>query len=50
MLAECQVVGGVSCDGIDKFNEIRTRAGVDAIANPNKNDIINERLHAQRIA
>jgi hypothetical protein len=43
MLAECQVVGGVNCDGIAKFNAIRTRAGVDAIVNPNKNDIINER-------
>ena len=43
MLAECQVVGGVSCDGIAKFNEIRTRAGVDPIANPKASDIINER-------
>ena len=43
MLAECQVVGGVSCDGIARFNEIRTRAGVPAIANPTKQDIIDER-------
>ena len=43
MLAECEVVGGVSCDGISKFNAIRARAGVDAIASPTKNDIINER-------
>ena len=43
MLAECQVVGGVSCDGIAKFNAIRTRAGVGEIANPTANDIINER-------
>jgi hypothetical protein len=43
MLAECQVVGGVSCDGIAKFNAIRTRAGVDEIANPTASDIINER-------
>lgn len=44
MLAECQVVGGVSgIDGIAKFNEIRNRAGVASIANPTKQDIIDER-------
>ena len=43
MLAECQVVGGVSCDGIAMFNAIRKRAGVDEIANPTASDIINER-------
>ncbi len=43
MLAECEVVGGVSCGGVDKFNAIRTRAGVAAISSPGKMDIINER-------
>ena len=43
MLAECQVVGGVSCDGIAKFNEIRTRAGVNPIAAPTAQNIIDER-------
>lgn len=44
MLAECQVVGGVSgIDGVAKFNEIRTRAGVPTIASPSKQDIIDER-------
>ena len=44
MLAECQVVGGVSgIDGIAKFNEIRNRAGVSSITNPTKQDIIDER-------
>ena len=43
MLAECEVVGGVSCGGISKFNEIRERAGVNAIASPSRIDIINER-------
>jgi len=44
MLAECQVVGGVSgIDGIGLFNQIRTRAGVSPIANPSKQDIIDER-------
>ena len=43
MLAECEVVGGVSCDGIAKFNEIRTRAGVAPIANPTKANILDER-------
>ena len=44
MLAECQVVGGVSgANGIARFNEIRNRAGVSSIANPTKQDIIDER-------
>jgi hypothetical protein len=43
MLAECQVVGNISCDGIAKFNEIRTRAGVNTIASPSASDIIDER-------
>lgn len=43
MLAECEVVGGVSCDGIAKFNEIRTRAGVNPISSPSRIDILNER-------
>ena len=44
MLAECQVVGGVSgIDGIAKFNEIRNRAGISSITNPTKQDIIDER-------
>ena len=43
MLAECQVVGGVSCDGIAKFNAIRTRAGVGEIAAPTAKNIIDER-------
>ena len=43
MLAECEVVGGVSCDGIAKFNEIRTRAGVNPIASPTKANILDER-------
>ena len=43
MLAECEVIGGVSCDGISKFNEIRTRAGVAPIEKPTRVNIIDER-------
>jgi hypothetical protein len=43
MLAECQVVGGVQCDGIARFNEIRERAGVVTLPNPTKQNIIDER-------
>jgi hypothetical protein len=43
MMAECEVLGGVSCGGVAKFNEIRSRAGVAPIASPSRNDIINER-------
>lgn len=43
MLAECEVIGGVNCNGIAKFNDIRTRAGVNPIASPTKQNIIDER-------
>ena len=43
MLAECQIIGGVSCDGIAKFNAIRERAGVATIDNPTRANIIDER-------
>ena len=43
MLAECEVVGGVNCGGIAKFNEIRTRAGVMPITAPTKANILDER-------
>ena len=43
MLAECQVVGGVNCDGIARFNDIRTRAGVVTLPKPTAQDIIDER-------
>ena len=43
MLAECQVVGGVQCDGINYFNQVRQRAGLEAIANPSAQNIIDER-------
>ena len=43
MLAECEVVGGVSCNGIARFNDIRSRAGVNTIAAPTAQDIIDER-------
>ena len=43
MLAECEVIGGVSCDGISKFNEIRTRAGLAPIEKPTRVNIIDER-------
>ncbi|MBR1415567.1 MAG: RagB/SusD family nutrient uptake outer membrane protein [Prevotella sp.] len=43
MLAECQVLGNVQCDGVARFNDIRTRAGVATVANPTRADIINER-------
>ena len=44
MLAECQVVGGVSgYDGVNLFNQVRNRAGVSSISSPTKQDIIDER-------
>ena len=48
MLAECQIVGGVSVNingmtGIDYFNAVRTRAGVSTMASPTSSDILDER-------
>ena len=43
MLAECQVVGGIQCDGIARFNDIRERAGVAKIDNPTRANILDER-------
>jgi hypothetical protein len=43
MLAECQVVGGVNCNGINYFNQVRLRAGVDAKTNVTAQDILDER-------
>jgi hypothetical protein len=48
MLAECQVVGGVSVNvngmtGLQYFNAVRTRAGVSTMASVTANDILDER-------
>ncbi len=48
MLAECQVVGGVSVnvngkDGVALFNEVRQRAGIDALTTVSAQNIIDER-------
>ena len=44
MLAECQVVGGVSgYNGVNLFNQLRNRAGISSISSPTKQDIIDER-------
>ncbi|MBQ9231670.1 MAG: RagB/SusD family nutrient uptake outer membrane protein [Prevotella sp.] len=48
MLAECQVVGGVSVnvnghDGLWYLNQIRNRAGLNSLASATANDIIDER-------
>ena len=43
MLAECQVLGGINCNGIDRFNDIRERAGVGKIDNPTRANILDER-------
>lgn len=48
MLAECQIVGGVTVnvnghDGLWFLNEIRTRAGISALPAASSNDVIDER-------
>ena len=48
MLAECQIVGGVNVnvnghDGLWFLNQIRTRAGIDALVAASSNDVIDER-------
>ena len=43
MLAECQVVGGVSVEGLSYLNQIRERAGLSPLSNATADDIIDER-------
>ena len=43
MAAECQVRGAAVPGAIDGFNAVRARAGLNAIANPTLQDILDER-------
>ena len=43
MAAECQVRGAAVPGAIDGFNAVRARAGLNAIANPSLQDILDER-------
>jgi len=42
MAAECELRGGVSCDGVASFNAVRSRAGLDPIE-LNLNNLLDER-------
>ena len=43
MLAECQIVGNVSVDGLSLLNQVRQRAGLNSLTTATANDIIDER-------
>lgn len=43
MLAECEV-NGVSCGGLDAFNQVRERAGLAKVGKLDKDEILAERL------
>lgn len=43
MLAECQL-HGVSCDGVNYYNMVRTRAGLAPVSNYTADDLLKERL------
>ena len=42
MLAECQL-HGVECNGLQYFNDVRTRANMPTVSNYNENDLLKER-------
>jgi len=42
MLAECQM-HGVECNGLSYFNQVRERAGLDAVSAYNEKDLLKER-------
>ena len=42
MLAECQM-HGVSCDGLNYYNQVRTRAGLAPVSNYSADDLLKER-------
>lgn len=42
MLAECQL-NGASCDGLNYYNKVRTRAGVAAVGSYTAQDLLDER-------
>ena len=42
MLAECEL-NGVACDGLEYYNKVRTRAGVDAVGYYSADDLLAER-------
>ena len=44
MLAEAQLRnGGIQADGLDAYNAVRTRAGLNAVSSVDLDDIIDER-------
>ena len=43
MLAECQL-HGVSCDGVNYYNMVRTRAGLAPVSSYTADDLLKERL------
>lgn len=43
MLAECQL-NGVACDGLDKYNKVRIRAGLSAVGSYTADDLLKERM------
>lgn len=44
MLAECEKRGASGCDGLDRFNDVRLRAGVSPVGSYTLDDVLAERM------
>lgn len=43
MLAECEVVGGVQCNGVNYCNQVRERAGLNPLSSVSAQNVLDER-------
>lgn len=44
MLAECEMHGATGCDGLNRYNDVRIRAGLSPVGSYNADDLLKERL------
>lgn len=44
MLAECELHGASGCDGVNRFNDVRIRAGVAPVSSYNADQLLAERM------
>lgn len=44
MLAECELHGASGCNGVDRFNDVRRRAGMAQVGSYTADDLLKERL------
>lgn len=44
MLAECELHGATGCNGVDRYNDVRKRAGLSQVGSYTADDLLKERL------